>query len=166
MINISSKRKIKREVSLIKDFLTNMVNSLEDHELLEIYMKNNSRFYICKPDNVIPLAIRLIPFEEDMQAGYFIRPESSRIDQINNYILSHKVTFKDNEYIIEEELVSCKFFDDHIYLCTSGIGSKYEAYLPYNEICFFTKNHIENYSSEGSLLAIEYNKLMLELYTN
>ena len=147
----------------MKDLLMRQINKLEDGELLEIYMRNNSRFYICKPDMPIPLAIRLIYKEPEMNSDYFVNSEGESAQRVNEYINSHTVTIRNNDYIIEEEITACVYYDDYIYLNRLGIGAQYEAYLKYDEICFFTKNRIEHYHAEGSQLAIEYNKLMLEL---
>lgn len=147
----------------MKDLLMSQLDKLEDGELLEIYMRNNSRFYICKPNMPIPLAIRLIYREPEMTSDYFVNSDGDSALRVNDYINSHIVTIGNNDYIIEEEIASCIYYDDYIYLKRLGIGAQYEAYLKYDEICFFTKNHIEHYHSEGSQLAIEYNKLMLEL---
>ena len=147
----------------MKDLLMRQINKLEDGELLEIHMRNNSRFYICKPNMPIPLAIRLIYKEPEMTSNYFVNSEGESAQRVDEYINSHTVTIGNNDYIIEEEITACVYYDDYIYLNRLGIGAQYEAYLKYDEICFFTKNRIEHYHSEGSQLAIEYNKLMLEL---
>ena len=136
---------------------------MENYELLELYMKNGSRFYICK-DIGISIATRLIPYEENMsEISYWARSSSSEDTRVADYLNTHIITFKDKQYIIEEEITEVKYSDICITLTVQGISHSYTAYIPYQEISFFTKNRIEVYDSSGSTLAEQYNKLLLEL---
>ncbi len=122
-------------------------------------MKNNSRFYICKDINV-PLATRLIPYENSMsEPDYWARRDHRAADYLN----SHIITFENEQYLIEEEITEVKYADDCIILSVEGISHAYTAYIPYQEISFFTRNKINVYDSSGSSLAEQYNKLLLEL---
>lgn len=124
-------------------------------------MKNGSRFYICK-DLGISFAIRLIPYEEQMrEEDYWIGTPRERL--IYEYINSHTITFQDTEYVIEEEINYIHYTDKYIELSIKGVTHDYTAYIPYQEISFFTKNKITTYESSGSILAEQYNKLLLEL---
>ncbi len=122
-------------------------------------MKNNSRFYVCK-DIDIPIATRLIPYENEMSnSDYWARQDS----RMNDYLNSHIITFKNEQYVIEEEITEIKYSDDYIMLSVEGISHSYTAYIPYQEIAFFTRNKVNVYDSTGSTLAEQYNKLLLEL---
>lgn len=134
---------------------------MEDHVLLELYMKNGSRFYICK-DLGISLAIRLINYEDQIGEEDYWRG-TEREPKIVEYIDSHTITFQGVRYVIEEEISYIHYTDDYIELCIKGIGHDYTAFIPYNEISFFTRNKNELYNASGSSLAEQYNKLLLEL---
>ena len=122
-------------------------------------MKNNSRFYICK-DIDIPIATRLIPYESEMsEPNFWARRDSRTADYLN----SHIITFENEQYVIEEEITEIKYTDECIMLSVEGISHSYTAYIPYQEISFFTRNKINVYDSTGSSLAEQYNKLLLEL---
>ena len=132
---------------------------MEDYQLLELYMKNNSRFYICK-DIDVPLAVRLIPYESEMSEPNFWARQDGRM---TDYLNSHIITFRNEQYVIEEEITEIKYIDEYIILSVEGISHAYTAYIPYQEISFFTRNKINVYDSTGSTLAEQYNKLLLEL---
>ena len=135
------------------------MDTIEDYQLLELYMKNNSRFYVCK-DIDIPIATRLIPYENEMSnSDYWARQDS----RMNDYLNSHIITFKNEQYVIEEEITEVKYSDEYIVLSVDGISHSYTAYIPYQEISFFTRNKVNVYDSTGSTLAEQYNKLLLEL---
>ncbi len=129
--------------------------------LLELYMRNGSRFYICK-DLGVSLAIRLINYEDQIGEEEYWRG-TEREPKIVEYIDSHTITFQDVKYVIEEEISYIHYADEHIELSIKGIGHEYTAFIPYNEISFFTRNKNELYNASGSSLAEKYNKLLLEL---
>ena len=135
------------------------MDTIEDYQLLEVHMKNNSRFYVCK-DIDIPIATRLIPYEDSMSERDYWANSDNRTA---SYMSSHIITFESKQYVIEEEITGIKYTDECIVLSVNGISHSYTAYIPYQEISFFTRNRVNIYDSTGTTLAEQYNKLLLEL---
>lgn len=144
----------------MKKLLFDILNKIEPYELVRINI-NNEELYVCREDACLPLAIRAIDYEPEMENGNYFY--SQDVNELHRYIKSHKFSIEDYDYIIENELSYIKYYDDYIHITISSIGGEYKYFIPYSSITCICIMHSHSMSRCSSSNVIEYNKIQYEL---
>ena len=143
----------------MKELLFEILNKSEPYKLIKVVVGNNE-FYVCREDSYLPMAVRFIEYEPEMErANYFYTYEP---DDTVEYIKTHKITLDEREYIIETELTNIKFYDDYFQLTLDSVGGVSEYYVSYDSITYLSYCN-SNSISASSKVVTNYNKIQYEL---
>lgn len=147
----------------IKELLFKILDTIEVYECVRISILNND-LYISRKDAHFPLALRFIHWEPEMDANYFYNEDSEYVEQ---YLKTHKVTVNNTDYVIEQELLDVKYYDDYIYMATRSIAGTCENYISYDSIDVISKINVKSPIFQCSSEVIkEYNKSQAKAYLN
>lgn len=143
----------------MKDILFNVLDNLEPYKIIKLGI-NNSEFYICRADSCLPIAVRFLDYEPEMEtSNYFYSYEQ---DYSSNYVNSHKVNFRSNDYLIETEISDIQYYNDYLHVTYNCVGGQSEYFISYDSISFIGCSDL-NTVSASSKIVVEYNKIQYEL---
>jgi hypothetical protein len=79
-----------------------------------------------------------------------------------DYVKSHKVNFRDRDYLIETEIININYYPNYFHLvlnCVSGIS---DYFIPYDSITYLSTGNSSSVAY-NSIIVCAYNKLSYEL---
>ncbi len=143
----------------MKELLFEILNKSEPYKLIKVAVGNNE-FYVCREDSCLPMAVRFIEYEPEMEReNYFYTYEP---DDAVEYVKTHKITLDEREYIIETELTNIKFYDDYFQVAINSVGGFSEYYVSYDSITYLSYCNTNSISA-SSKAVVKYNKIQYEL---
>lgn len=143
----------------MKQLLFELLDKAKPYDLIKVVIGNNE-FYICREDSFFPITIRFLEYDPEMEnSNYFY---SYSMDTSIDYVKSHKVNFRDRDYLIETEIININYYPDYIHLvlnCASGIS---DYFIPYDSITYLSTGNSGSVAYNSKIVCA-YNKLSYEL---
>ncbi len=143
----------------MKEVLFDLLEKIEPYNLIKLSIGNNE-MYVCRDNAYFPMAVRFLEYEPEMsRSNYFYTYEPN---DVTGYVDSHKITLDNNDYLIETELTTVEYYDDHIYIELNGIVGTSKYYVSYDSINYMSISS-SNTMAASSRLVMQYNKLQYEM---